>query len=82
MARASDDLASPQSERGTDHAATDDSQYSLLKIMTIWAIVAVPMPFLAFIIGLILAPEGTWQGSMTIWVLLIGYFGSKQGLCT
>lgn len=49
-----------------------DGQYSLLKIMTIWAIVAVPMPILAFIIGPMLAPEGTWQGGVVIWLLLIG----------
>lgn len=49
-----------------------DSQYSLLKILTIWAIVAVPMPILAFIVGPMLAPEGTWQLMVGIWLLLIG----------
>lgn len=49
-----------------------DSQYSLLKILTIRAIVAVPMPILAFIVGPMLAPEGTWQLMVGIWLLLIG----------
>lgn len=48
-----------------------DAQYSLLKIMTIWAIVAVPMPILAFVIGPMLAIEGTWQPLLTVWLLLI-----------
>lgn len=51
--------------------STED-QYSLLKILTIWAIVAVPMPILAFIVGPMLAPEGAWQLGVTIWLLLIG----------
>lgn len=51
---------------------TDDGQYSLLKIMTIWAVVAVPMPILAFVIGPRLASEGTWQSLVTVWLLLIG----------
>lgn len=49
-----------------------DDQYSLLKILTIWAIVAVPMPILAFVIAPMLAIEGTWQPLLTIWLLLIG----------
>ncbi|MEP2783563.1 MAG: CPBP family intramembrane glutamic endopeptidase [Pseudoruegeria sp.] len=72
MARVSDNLTSPQPRRGDYHTAIDDNQYSLPKIMSIWAIVAVPMPILAFIIGPMLAPEGTWQVGLTIWLLLIG----------
>jgi hypothetical protein len=34
--------------------------------------VAVPMPILAFTVGPMLAPEGTWQQGVTIWLLLIG----------
>lgn len=49
-----------------------EGQYSLLKILTIWAIVAVPMPILAFVISPMLAIEGTWQPLLTIWLLLIG----------
>jgi hypothetical protein len=52
--------------------STDDTQYSLAKILSIWAVVAVPMPILAFVIGPMLAPEGTWQQGVSIWLLLIG----------
>lgn len=48
-----------------------DSQYSLLKIMSIWAIVTIPMPILAFVISPMLAIEGTWQPLLTVWLLLI-----------
>lgn len=51
---------------------TDDTQYSLAKILSIWAVVAVPMPILAFVIGPMLAPEGTWQLGVRIWMLMIG----------
>ncbi len=30
---------------------TDDNQYSLAKILIIWALVAIPMPILAFIVA-------------------------------
>lgn len=58
--------------RTTSPADADDGKYSLLKILTIWAIAAVPMPILAFVIAPMLAIEGKWQPLLTIWLLLIG----------
>ncbi|MCP4308950.1 MAG: hypothetical protein GY788_29580 [bacterium] len=69
----------PESEMPAAHAKNPDradrqdaGQYSLAKILTIWALAAVPMPVLAFVIGPALVPGGSWQAGMTIWVLLIG----------
>lgn len=45
-----------------------DKQYSLRKILTIWAIVTIPMPILAFVI-----PPTFFPGNnLAIWLLLIG----------
>ncbi|MEQ1547576.1 MAG: CPBP family intramembrane glutamic endopeptidase [Chakrabartia sp.] len=49
----------------------DDSQYSLIKIITIWAVVSVPMPILAYIIAPILAPNGGINYGLTVWILMI-----------
>lgn len=72
MTHISDDPKAHQDTRDATPVETDDGQYSLLKIMTVWAIVAVPMPILAFVIAPMLAIEGTWQPLLTIWLLLIG----------
>jgi membrane protease YdiL (CAAX protease family) len=49
----------------------DDTQYSLLKILTIWAIVAIPMPILAFVVAPMIAPQGHWHYLLSAWLMLI-----------
>jgi membrane protease YdiL (CAAX protease family) len=51
----------------------DDPQYSLLKILTIWAIVTVPMPILAFVVAPMISAPGTGTATyfVTVWMLLI-----------
>ena len=56
----------------TDPEITSDGeQYSLTKILTIWAVVAVPMPILAFIIAPALAEAGTMRHAFIFWYLMI-----------
>ena len=55
----------------THENALDDDQYSLTKILTIWAIVAVPMPVLGFIVAPIFAEVGTVQHVFVFWYLMI-----------
>lgn len=50
----------------------DDNQYSLAKILMIWALVSVPMPILAFVVAPVLAPQGGMDLALTIWFFLIG----------
>ena len=47
-------------------------QYSLGKILAIWALAALPMPILAFVVAPALSPGETWQAGVTVWILLIG----------
>ena len=49
-----------------------DDQYSLAKILTIWAVVAVPMPILAFVVAPAFAEVGTMRFGLTFWFLMIG----------
>ena len=51
----------------------DDTQYSLTKILSIWALVAIPMPILMFIVAPALAdPSGPGYGyAITVWLLMI-----------
>lgn len=49
----------------------DDEQYSLLKILTIWAIVAIPMPILAFVVAPMISVPGTAKYLITVWLMLI-----------
>ncbi len=49
----------------------EESQYSLTKILTIWAVVAVPMPILAFVVAPALPEVGTMQQAFTFWFLMI-----------
>ena len=48
-----------------------EDQYSLKKILCIWAIVTVPMPLLAFVVAPMLADKYEWTYGITVWVLLI-----------
>ena len=50
----------------------DPTQYSLRKILTIWALAAIPMPILAFVVAPAIAPPGHWHHGVTVWLLLIG----------
>ena len=49
----------------------DDQQYSLLKIMTIWALVAIPMPIMAFVITPAITMPGTVSALLMVWYLMI-----------
>ncbi len=51
--------------------ADDDNQYSLAKILTIWTLIAVPMPFLAFVVAPIWAKTNGLDYGVTIWLMLI-----------
>jgi hypothetical protein len=50
---------------------SDDTQYSLLKIMTIWPLVAVPMPFLAFVIAPAWAETNGLGYGLTVSLMMI-----------
>ena len=49
----------------------DDSQYSLLKILTIWALVALPMPIMAFGVAPAISTPGTVNALLMVWYLMI-----------
>lgn len=49
----------------------EDNQYSLAKILMIWAIVSVPMPIMAFVVAPLLAPQGGLAFGLTVWMLMI-----------
>lgn len=46
-------------------------QYSLTKILTLWAIVSIPMPIMAFIIAPMLSPDGGINYAIIVWLLMI-----------
>ena len=48
------------------------NQYSLLKILSIWAVVAVPMPIMAFWIAPAVADESNMNPLVIIWLFMIG----------
>jgi hypothetical protein len=49
-----------------------DSQYSLAKILGIWAIVALPMPVVIFIIAPALISRVSLHPGILIWLMIIG----------
>ncbi|MDJ1016363.1 MAG: CPBP family intramembrane metalloprotease [Paracoccaceae bacterium] len=49
----------------------DDVQYSLLKILAIWAAITAPMPILAFVVAPAFAEPGTIRHGLTFWYLMI-----------
>ncbi len=49
-----------------------ESQYSLVKILGIWAIVSLPMPMLVFVIAPALSPRLNMHPLIVTWLLLIG----------
>ena len=51
--------------------STDDTQYSIAKILTIWAMVAIPMPILAFIVAPAWAETNGLGYGITVWLLMI-----------
>ncbi|WP_421724736.1 CPBP family intramembrane glutamic endopeptidase [Bauldia sp.] len=51
--------------------ADNADQYSLLKILGIWAAVAIPMPILAFVVAPALATGYGFNYALTVWLLLI-----------
>lgn len=55
----------------TDSHANNDDQYSLRKILAIWAVVAIPMPILAFWIAPAVAARTTINPLLLIWYLMI-----------
>ncbi len=60
------------SQSNHERTDPDGDQYSVLKIMTIWAIVALPMPVLAFVVAPLVAAPGSVNYLLTVWYLLIG----------
>lgn len=50
----------------------DSDQYSLAKILGIWAAVTVPMPILAFVVAPAMAEVGSLEWLLLVWYLLIG----------
>lgn len=50
----------------------DDRQYSLTKILLIWAAVTIPMPILAFVISPMVHEVGSTSWMLLAWYLLIG----------
>jgi membrane protease YdiL (CAAX protease family) len=60
-------------EEMTNSTATEsNSQYSLAKILGIWAIVALPMPVVIFVIAPALVSRVNIHPSIVIWLLVIG----------
>ena len=55
---------------GSSHPS-EDNQYSLLKILTIWALVTIPMPIMAFIVAPAITTPGTVGALLTVWYLMI-----------
>jgi membrane protease YdiL (CAAX protease family) len=55
----------------TESQTDDDSQYTLTKILTIWAAVAVPMPIMAFWLAPAVAARSTMHPLVMIWLLMI-----------
>lgn len=51
---------------------TEDPQYSLARILGIWAAVAIPMPILAFVVAPALVARYELNYALTVWLLLIG----------
>jgi membrane protease YdiL (CAAX protease family) len=48
-----------------------EEQYSLAKVLGIWALVAIPMPILAFVVAPALAPHVSISSLLLVWYLLI-----------
>lgn len=55
----------PETEKSKEH------QYGLGKIMIIWALATVPMPFLAFVVAPAIAPAGLVNGTLVVWYVMI-----------
>ena len=54
-----------------NHHEDRDEQYSLTKILGLWAVVSVPMAFLAFIVGPVLIPRTTLPPGIVHWLLMV-----------
>lgn len=70
MAQLSNRLSNEQTHTH-DYDTAQGDQYSLLKIVTIWALVAIPMPIMAFIIAPAIAGPDTVSGLLMVWYLMI-----------
>lgn len=57
-------IALPTAER-------TEEQYSLAKILSIWAVVSLPMPVLAFVIAPALFPHINLHPGIVIWLMMI-----------
>lgn len=69
---APEEPASHVRSEGRRSAASANSQYSVTKILTIWALVTVPMPLLAFVVAPAIHEPGTTSYMLTVWFLMIG----------
>ena len=63
----SDEIITVQQTPDAGLAEADDTQYSLLKIMTIWAIVSLPMLVLVFYVAPFIAPHSDIHPFLWIW---------------
>lgn len=69
MAHFSTNPASHRSQSGIPAQTSDDSQYSLLKIMTIWAVVSIPIPIFLFAIAPMLTARSDIHPGLLIWYI-------------
>ena len=60
-----------QNQIETQDHINDDEQYSLAKIMGIWAIVSLPMPLMAFVIAPPVAARISMNHVLVVWLFLI-----------
>ena len=60
-----------QSVHRLDEISTVDQQYSLAMIAAIWALAAVPMPVLAFLVAPMIPTSSTANAVLVVWYLLI-----------
>lgn len=60
-----------QNQIETQDHINDAEQYSLAKIMGIWAIVALPMPVMAFVIAPAVSARVSLNHVLVIWLFMI-----------
>jgi len=60
-----------QSVHSSDEIPSTDQQYSLAKIAAIWALAAVPMPILAFLVAPMIPTSSTGYTVLVVWYLMI-----------
>ncbi|NIB38481.1 CPBP family intramembrane metalloprotease [Pseudomaricurvus alkylphenolicus] len=61
----------PGSECNPSTLPLSESQYSLRKILGIWAVVSLPMPILAFVVAPVISPDTNLNPAIVFWLLMI-----------